>query len=220
MSDFKIEDITPAKYNPRKMSDEARKGLRSSIDKFDDISTITINKRTNNLISGHQRYIEIKDKYPKLSIDKYAENEKGEFYKFMNGEIFTSYTLRVVNWSEAEEKAANVTANSQFISGEYDQVILSKLLTEIKIDFPEFKNLRLDVLEIKIESEKYANDLVNQVNRGDENSEWAGMPEFKQDEKYIRLVFHFNTESEREEYVNDNNIEINQKTSGQWTVHL
>ena len=44
--DIKVNDINPAKYNPRKMNDESRRGLKNSMEKFKDISGIVYNKRT------------------------------------------------------------------------------------------------------------------------------------------------------------------------------
>ena len=37
-------DLTPADYNPRKMSDSAREALKVSMNEFEDISGITWNR--------------------------------------------------------------------------------------------------------------------------------------------------------------------------------
>lgn len=60
-------------------------------------------------------------------------------------------------------------------------------------------------------------DSIEEINRGDENSEWVDMPEFEQADKDIKLTIIFKTELEREVYVKDNNIEITNNMNGQWT---
>lgn len=63
-------------------------------------------------------------------------------------------------------------------------------------------------------------DVVDKVNRGDENSEWSDMPEFKEGGNYIKLIFHFKSEEEREKYCNENCIDPTMKKSNQWIVHV
>ncbi len=57
----KLEELTPAKYNPRKISDEAKKQLNQSLTKFDVADPIIINT-DNKIIGGHQRYYILKEK--------------------------------------------------------------------------------------------------------------------------------------------------------------
>tara|TARA_R110000851_G_scaffold154186_3_gene296319 strand:- start:176 stop:751 length:576 start_codon:yes stop_codon:yes gene_type:complete len=46
--------------------------------------------------------------------------------------------------------------------------------------------------------------IVDYINNGDENSEWIDMPEFKEGEGYIQCNIIFASESEREEYIENN----------------
>ena len=55
-----IDDLKPASYNPRKISKKAFEGLEVSLKKFGDISGIVWNKRTGNLVSGHQRVAKLR----------------------------------------------------------------------------------------------------------------------------------------------------------------
>ena len=48
-------DIKNAEYNPRIMDKEAKKRLKAGLKKHGLVSTLTWNKRTGNLVGGHQR---------------------------------------------------------------------------------------------------------------------------------------------------------------------
>lgn len=63
----------------------------------------------------------------------------------------------------------------------------------------------------EIDENAAAEAMVHQVNKGDENSEWVGMPEFKPGEKYIRLTFIFVDNESREKFVEENNIVVDKK---------
>ena len=78
----------------------------------------------------------------------------------------------------------------------------------------------LDLLDLGIRGfQLNAFDLVDKVNKGDENSEWVGMPNFEAGDNYIKLIFHFKTEADRESYCDLNNIVPTMKKSNQWIVH-
>ena len=51
----KIGELSPAKYNPRKISDEALGRLTKSLAELGNLQPITWNARTGNLVGGHQR---------------------------------------------------------------------------------------------------------------------------------------------------------------------
>jgi len=51
----KIEDLRPAPYSPRPITDKAASRLGKSLNRFGDIAGIVWNKRTGHLVAGHQR---------------------------------------------------------------------------------------------------------------------------------------------------------------------
>ncbi len=109
-----ITQICPAKYNPRqdlKPGDPEYDKLKKSIKKFGYVVYLVWNKRTGNLISGHQRL--------KILI------ELG----------FTEVEVIVVDLSLADEKALNLALNK--ISGEWEQDKLAQMLEELKT-IPDF----------------------------------------------------------------------------------
>ena len=50
----KVSDLTPAKYNPRQMTEEQAKQLTTSLERFNLADPIVINN-DNKIIGGHQR---------------------------------------------------------------------------------------------------------------------------------------------------------------------
>lgn len=52
---MKIKDLKAAGYNPRKISDKHLAMMKKSMVEFGDLSGIIFNRRTGNLVGGHQR---------------------------------------------------------------------------------------------------------------------------------------------------------------------
>ena len=53
---IKVEDIVPADYNPRKISDDELGRLETSIKEFGFVDPIIINLKNNRIVGGHQRF--------------------------------------------------------------------------------------------------------------------------------------------------------------------
>jgi len=105
---LEITAINPAKYNPRKdlkPEDAEYQKLKKSITEFDMVEPLVWNKRTGNLVGGHQRLKILKE----LGIDKVE--------------------VSVVDLSEVKEKALNLALNK--ISGEWDFPRLKDLIEEL-----------------------------------------------------------------------------------------
>ncbi|MHC8523966.1 site-specific DNA-methyltransferase [Rossellomorea sp. H39__3] len=107
---IKVEDINPAPYNPRKdlqPGDEEYEKLKRSIEEFGYVDVIVWNKRTGNLVGGHQRF-------------KILVNEKG----------YREVDVSVVDLDDQREKALNLALNK--VSGDWDEEKLYELLTELQ----------------------------------------------------------------------------------------
>ena len=123
---MRVEDLTPADYNPRKISDRAAKALRASLERFGDLGGIVFNDRTKRLVGGHQRA------------------------KVLAALGVETTDVRVVDLDEGEEKIANITLNNGAISGEWDDGALKLLLEDAKRDFPiDFDELLLGDLMVE-----------------------------------------------------------------------
>lgn len=100
--------INPAPYNPRKdlkPGDAQYEQLKRSIAIFDSVEPLIWNKRSSNLVGGHQRY--------KVLL------ERGD----------THFEVSVVDLDEPHEKALNIALNK--ITGEWDIPKLKELLVDL-----------------------------------------------------------------------------------------
>ena len=118
----RVADLTPAAYNPRKIDPKAMAGLTASVERFGAVQPIIVNERTGHIVGGHQRLK--------------ALQQLGQ----------TETTVVVVDLSEPDERALNVTLNNPHIAGEFSEG-LGALLDTISDESPGlFGELRLDAL--------------------------------------------------------------------------
>ncbi len=131
---IKIDKINPAAYNPRKdlqPGDPEYKKLKRSIDTFGYVEPLVWNKRTGNLVGGHQRF--------KILVEKGVKEVE----------------VSVVNLDDEKERALNLALNK--IQGRWDNEKLGHLLDELSktpnfdvtlsgFDIPEISEV-LDLLE-------------------------------------------------------------------------
>ena len=129
-----IDRINPAPYNPRldlKPGDAAYEKLKRSLDEFGCVEPLVWNRRTGNLVGGHQRF--------KVLL------ARGE----------SEVDVSVVDLPSEREKALNVALNK--ISGDWDPRKLAELLDELTkvenfdvqltgFDLPDVEALIADVL--------------------------------------------------------------------------
>ena len=54
-------------------------------------------------------------------------------------------------------------------------------------------------------------DNVGKINKGDENSEWVGMPEFEAADNTLKIIIHFENEKDREVFAKEHNLEFTKK---------
>jgi DNA modification methylase len=129
-----IDKINPASYNPRKdlkPDDKAYKQLVKSMSEFGCVEPLVWNKRTGNLVGGHQRF--------KVILAQGAKEAQ----------------VSVVNLSLEKEKVLNVALNK--ISGDWDQEKLALLIDELVkapdidiettgFELPEVEQLLADII--------------------------------------------------------------------------
>ena len=105
---MKLSELNPAAYNPRKSlkpGDPVYEKLKTSILSFGNVEPIVWNRRTGNVVGGHQRLRVLLD----LGV---AESE-----------------VSVVDLTDTDEKRLNIALNK--ITGEWDDEKLATLLSEI-----------------------------------------------------------------------------------------
>jgi hypothetical protein len=145
-----VSRINPAPYNPRKNlkpDDSEYQKLLRSIDEFGYVDPLIWNKKTGNLVSGHQRF------------------------KILAAKGLKEIEVSVVDLPIEKEKLLNIALNK--ISGEWDRDKLAHLLDDIPeidleltgFDLPEAENLIADILGPDTEEDGFdldaylANDL-------------------------------------------------------------
>lgn len=103
-------DIQKASYNPRLIDEENKKRLEKGIKTHGLVEPLVWNKRTGNLVSGHQR-LAILDKL-----------EKSKDYEL---------DVSVIDVDDAEEKRINIQLNNASMQGTYDYDMLGELALDI-----------------------------------------------------------------------------------------
>ena len=109
-------EITPAEYNPRVITKEARAALKKSIKANGVLGGMIWNEYTSNLVSGHQ----------KLSILDELNNYNPETHE-------NDYLLKVevIQVDDKKEKELNIFFNNPSAQGEWDYDKLKDLLPDI-----------------------------------------------------------------------------------------
>lgn len=108
--------IKNAPYNPRIMDAKAKKRLKKNIAKHGLVAALTWNKRTGNLVGGHQR------------LEQLDSLEKDKNYEL---------TVCVIDVDEREEAALNVQLNNPSMQGEWDLDKLANMTEEFDLDLSE-----------------------------------------------------------------------------------
>lgn len=98
-----IADLKPFDGNPRRISPEAKAGLRTSIERFGLVQEIVVSRRTMRVVGGHQR------------IDALREMGAAET------------PVALVDLTDDEEKALNVALNNPKLQGEFTADLLDLL---------------------------------------------------------------------------------------------
>nr|DAL85233.1 MAG TPA: Putative modification methylase [Caudoviricetes sp.] len=120
-----LSELNPAAYNPRKdlqPGDREYEALNRSFDEFGYIEPIIHNKRTGNLVGGHQRL------------------------KILYAKGHTEAETVIVDLSEEDEKILNVALNK--IKGRWDYEKLPELLKEID-EAGELANTGFEAYELE-----------------------------------------------------------------------
>lgn len=109
-------EIKNAEYNPRVMDKNAKARLKKVIREHGLVSAITWNKRTGNLVGGHQR------------LEQLDALEKSKDYEL---------TVCVVDVDEREEAKLNVILNNPSEQGEWDLEKLAQMSENFEFSLEE-----------------------------------------------------------------------------------
>ncbi len=101
----KISELSPAKYNPRKITSDSLGRLTKSLSELGNVQPITWNAKSGNIVGGHQRL---------------------KCYQALGKEEVEVWAVWL---DDKQEKAANIALNK--LSGEFDLPQLKDLLEEL-----------------------------------------------------------------------------------------
>lgn len=142
-----VDKINPAAYNPRKdlkPGDAEYEHIKNSIDTFGYIDPIIWNKRTGNIVGGHQRF------------------------KILKAQGVKEIECVVVDYDETTEKAANASLNKA--QGDWDMTKLDALLADLSplMDMGQFGfeiNLPQDSVEDDFDADKALEEIEEPVTK-------------------------------------------------------
>lgn len=117
-------EIANAEYNPRIMDKNAKARLKKIIREHGLVSAITWNKRTGNLVGGHQR------------LEQLDSLEKSKDYEL---------TVCVVDVDETEEAKLNIILNNPAEQGEWDLEKLAQMAEDFDFKFQDVGFTDFDV---------------------------------------------------------------------------
>jgi hypothetical protein len=148
--------LTGDPANPREISETAAAGLGYSMAEFGDLSGLTFNLRTGELVAGHQRMSQIRAKWGDLPIETLSPE---------HGQITTPvgvFPVRFVDWPKAKQRAANIAANSPEISGQFTDALFDQL-AEVRAESPDlYEGLLFDQLDQTTEEDGTESDTVQE----------------------------------------------------------
>lgn len=142
-------EIRFADYNPRKISEEAKKTLKKGIKKYGMVGGIVVNKRTGNtLVQGHQR----------LSV-------MDELQKYDPVTHENDYAVRcdLVDLPEKEEKELVILLNNPNAQGEWDYDALRDLMPQIDYKAAGLTDADLSMIGLDFEMPTVGNTEMEQA---------------------------------------------------------
>ena len=186
--------IKNAPYNPRIMDPKAKKALKKNIASHGLVAALTWNRRTGNLVGGHQR------------LEQLDALEKNKDYEL---------TVCVVDVDEREEAALNVQLNNPSMQGEWDLDKLANMTEEFDLDLSEDLGFTESDIDFMFDGDERFSQLFNTQEsedvRGDLEKVKAarkqGMERVKERGEinfYVTVVFE--TEKDRDSFMKEISI--------------
>lgn len=128
---IKRSEIQFASYNPRTISEEARKALKKNLQTVGLLGGVVWNMRSGNLVSGHQK-VSIMD-----AVNRYNPETGDNDYEFR---------VEVVDFDDKTEKEQNLFMNNKAVQGAYDDDMLRELLSQIDYVNAGFSEMDMQML--------------------------------------------------------------------------
>lgn len=191
LTEIELSKMNPAPYNPRITLTEDMpeyKALKSSLEEFGEVEPIVWNKRTGNIVGGHQRYNVLKAMGVKKAL------------------------VSVVDIPEEEEKVLNVALNK--VSGDWDEDKLKEVLESLNAEDINVTGFNMDEIALILEYDGGFEDvLADTLEASEELNEEAGQYGMS----YV-ITLHFENADAARAWAEKENIEMNLKPGTTTTV--
>lgn len=204
--EIKRSEINFANYNPRKITQEARKCLKADLKRVGLLGGIVWNENSGNLVSGHQR-VSVMDE-----VNRYDPRTKKNDYLIR---------VEVVHMDDKTEKEQNIFMNNRNVQGEFDTEMLKDLLDGIDYNFAGLNDFDLSMLgvgdvDFSVNDEIWnKNDILNDslsvlddiTKDGSENKNIDRSCNFYQTSKENQIVRHNEVQKIKDRISRQNNFE-------------
>lgn len=135
---LRLSDLHADPDNARDITPAALEGLKYSLEEFGDLSGIVFNRRSNQLVCGHQRVRALLDQHGDIDLPGLEQ---------------LGYRVRYVEWDSKKQRAANIAANNPHLAGHFTKALQEQLAALAAADAELFASLRLEELVIDAEVE-------------------------------------------------------------------
>lgn len=159
---MEVKQLSPAPYNPRKITDKQLQSLKKAMAEFGDLSGIVVNQRSGNVVGGHQRLKNLDPDWP-----IHARESTDETGTVALGHIDTPWgqiSYRLVDWSHEKEMAANIAANRH--GGDWDMAKLNLVMQELSETDFDIDLTGFDISDFQFMDDDQLDD-ADQQNLGD-----------------------------------------------------
>lgn len=141
-----VDVLKPDPINPREIDERALGGLRISMNTFGDLSGITWNERTAELVCGHQRMTGLMEE----GAAQWTRTSKTEGF-ILHPRTSERFGIRIVDWDMTTQRMANLVANNPAIQGAFTPDAVEQL-RELEGEL-HFAELGLDALQAQLEKD-------------------------------------------------------------------
>ena len=192
-------EIKNAPYNPRIMDEGAKKRLKKNIAKHGLVAALTWNKRTGNLVGGHQR------------LEQLDALEKNKNYEL---------TVCVVDVDEKEEATLNVQLNNPSMQGEWDLEKLAMISEDFDLDLGEDLGFTETDIDFMFEGDERFSNLFDTQEKEDMRGDLEAVKDArKQSAENLKernsidwfTVIVFENEADRNEFMKEISIPKHEK---------
>lgn len=193
---IKRSQINWAVYNPRSITEQARKRLKAAIEAVGLLGPVIWNKRTGNLVGGHQRL---------KCMDALAGGK--EYLTQVSG----------VDLSPEDEVSANVLLNNPEAQGQWDFEKFGEILKKKDLDLVKAGLGAADVYQIIGEqaSDEVLTEIAERIEKAREISEaTANKKTDEHDDRYYAVIV-FRSYAARKAWTDKLGLEDNRYVSGE-----